>query len=174
MEGLAFHNGRAAEPVTEEEVRAAIWVGEDWKAPDSEGLQIGFVRRGWPVLAPIVTNIFKSSVSLGLYPTCLKASNAIPTHKPAKKDKSSPKAWQPVEQHAAVFAKPLERLMADRISFKAESRGVFDQDQYGGRPSHSTLQAASGFIHQARKHMDMGMIVSTLFFDLKGAYNNIS
>ncbi|KAJ7739116.1 hypothetical protein B0H16DRAFT_1325067, partial [Mycena metata] len=170
MEGLTFKEKRV-EDVTDEEVRRAVWVGEDWKAPDDEGLQIGFVRRGWPVLAPAVCAIFKASVRLGLYPTCLKASNAIPTHKPAKKDKSSPKAWRPVEQHASVLAKPLERLMADRISFHAETRGAFDCDQYGGRPSHSTLQAVSGFVHQARAQMDEGKIVSTLFFDLKGAYN---
>ncbi|KAJ7717864.1 hypothetical protein B0H16DRAFT_1232535, partial [Mycena metata] len=67
-----------------------------WKAPDTHGLQIGFVRRGWPILAPPITAIFKASIALGLYPTSLKASNAIPMHKPAKRDKSSPKAWRPV------------------------------------------------------------------------------
>ncbi|KAJ7035775.1 hypothetical protein C8F04DRAFT_930090, partial [Mycena alexandri] len=108
-----------------------------------------------------------------LYPTELKASNTIPTHKPAKKDKSSSKAWRPVEQHASVLAKPLERLMPNRISFLPETCGVFDRDEYGGRLSHSTLQAASSFIHQSRKHMDRGMIVTTLFFNPKGAYNNI-
>ncbi|KAJ7034202.1 hypothetical protein C8F04DRAFT_956722 [Mycena alexandri] len=141
MEGLAYREERHVEAVTDEEVRRAVWAGDDWKAPDSVGLQMGFVRRGWPVLAPVVCAIFKSSANLGLYPTSLKASNAIPTHKPAKKDKSSPKAWRPVEQHAAVLAKPLERLMADRVTFQVESRGVFDRDQYGGRSSHSTLQA---------------------------------
>ncbi|KAJ7649108.1 hypothetical protein DFH06DRAFT_1095261, partial [Mycena polygramma] len=132
MEGLVYGGERVAEPVTDEEVKRAVWAGEDWKAPDSRGMQIGFVRRGWPVLAPAVCPIFKASISLGLYPNSLKASNAIPTHKPAKTDKSSPKAWRPVEQHAAVLAKPLERLMADRISYLAETRGILDPDQYGG------------------------------------------
>ncbi|KAJ7761781.1 hypothetical protein B0H16DRAFT_1312123, partial [Mycena metata] len=172
MEGLEFEE-RETEEVTEEEVRRAVWAGDDWKAPDSLGLQMGFVRRGWPVLAPAVCAIFKASVRLGLYLTSLKESNAIPTHKPAKKDKSSPKAWRPVEQHAAVLAKPLERLVADRVMFRAEGRSILDRDQYGGRSSHSTLQAVSGFIHQARAQMDQDKIVSTLFFDLSGAYNNI-
>ncbi|KAJ7017298.1 hypothetical protein C8F04DRAFT_927168, partial [Mycena alexandri] len=143
------------------------------KAPDSKGMQIGFMRRGWPILASWVSSIFKASIALGLYPTGLKALNTIPTHKPAKRDKSSPKAWRPVEQHTSVLAKPLERLMANQIAFTAETRGILDSDQYGGQPSHSTIQAASGFVHQARMHMDQGMIISTLFFDLKRAYNNI-
>ncbi|KAJ7031693.1 hypothetical protein C8F04DRAFT_890313, partial [Mycena alexandri] len=119
-------------PVTDEEVWAVIWTGEDWKAPDSNGLQIGYVRLGWAVLTPAVTMAFKASISLGIYPTWFKASNAVPTHKPAKKDKSNPKAWRPVEQHAKVLAKPLERLMANRMAFAAESLGIFDRDQYGG------------------------------------------
>jgi hypothetical protein len=135
---------------------------------------MGFVRRAWPVIAPWVRSIFIASVRLGLYPHRLKSSNAIPTHKPAKKDKTSPKAYRPVEQHAEVLAKPLERLMANRITFEAESRGLLQESQFGGRSGRSTQQAASAFIHRARAHMDDGMIVSTLFFDLKGAFNGIS
>ncbi|KAJ7768214.1 hypothetical protein B0H16DRAFT_1308049, partial [Mycena metata] len=174
VDALVIKDERALAPVTEEEVQAAVFAGDDWEAPDIHGLQIGYVRRRWGVLAPFVGSIFQASVSLGLYPTRLRPSIAIPTHKAARKDKSSPKAWRPVEQHTEVLAKPLERLMACRIAFQAESRGTLDRDQYGGRPGHSTLQAASGFIHQARKHMDDGMVVSTLFLDLKGAYNHIS
>ncbi|KAJ7842599.1 hypothetical protein B0H13DRAFT_1909771 [Mycena leptocephala] len=37
---------------TDAEVDAVIWSGGEWKASDSHGLQMGFVRRAWPVIAP--------------------------------------------------------------------------------------------------------------------------
>jgi hypothetical protein len=43
-----------------------------------------------------------------------------------------------------------------------------------GRWGRSTQQAADAFIHQTRVQLDAGKVVSTLFFDLKGAFNGIS
>ncbi|KAJ7162462.1 hypothetical protein C8R46DRAFT_866957, partial [Mycena filopes] len=85
--------------------------------------------------------IFKASLVLGMKPTSFKANIANPIHKAGKKDKTLPKAWRPVENHEHVLAKLLERLVADRIGFEAESLGLLDADQYGGRPGHSTHQA---------------------------------
>ncbi|KAJ7183362.1 hypothetical protein C8R46DRAFT_828782, partial [Mycena filopes] len=106
--------------VTDEEVREAIWAGDPWKAPDSHGIQMGFIHRGWPVIADWITHLFKASVALGLVPIRLKSSDALPTLKPAKKDKTSPKSYRPVEHHGEALAKPLERLVAKRISHEAE------------------------------------------------------
>ncbi|KAJ7747118.1 hypothetical protein DFH07DRAFT_831202 [Mycena maculata] len=101
-------------------------------------MQMGYVRRVWPAIENWVNAVFKSSVRLGLFPTRLKTSNAIPIAKASKKDKTSPKAWRPVEQHAEALAKPLERLMANRITFEVESRNFLQADQFGGRPGRST------------------------------------
>ncbi|KAJ7016449.1 hypothetical protein C8F04DRAFT_932152, partial [Mycena alexandri] len=112
-----------------------------WKAPDAHGIQMGFVRRGWPVLREWITHLFKASVNLGLCPTRLKASDALPTLKPAKKDKTSPKSYRPVEHHGEALAKPLERLVAKRISHEAETLGHLREEQFRGRPGRSTQQA---------------------------------
>ncbi|KAF7372056.1 reverse transcriptase [Mycena venus] len=174
IEGLEIVGERPAREVTDGEVDAAVWAWEDWKAPDTHRLQIGFVRRAWPVIAPWVRHIFKASLRLGLYPDRLKASNAIPTFKHAKKDKTSPKSYRPVEQHAEALAKPLERLMADRLVYEAESLGLLREEQFDGLQGRSTQQAADVFIHKVQAQMDEGKIFSTLFFDLKGAFNGIS
>jgi hypothetical protein len=76
-----------------DEVDRVIWTGDAWKAPDMHGIQMGYIHRAWPIIADQVRAIFKSSVRLGLFPTRLKSSNAIPTPKAGKKDKTSPKAY---------------------------------------------------------------------------------
>ncbi|KAJ7024086.1 hypothetical protein C8F04DRAFT_887735, partial [Mycena alexandri] len=117
---------------TDEEVEKAVFGCGPWKAPDSHGVQMGFIHRGWPVLGEWIRRVFKSSVALGLFPNRLKASDALPTPKPAKKDKTHPKAYRPVEHHGEALAKPLEALMARRISHEAEVGGMLREEQFGG------------------------------------------
>ncbi|KAJ7767795.1 hypothetical protein B0H16DRAFT_1453417 [Mycena metata] len=81
--------GRRVAVVTDEEVDRAVWKGDGWKAPDVDGVQLGFMRMGWEVLGP----------------------------------------WL------------LERLVADRMVFHVESRGLMCKEQFWGRPERSTQQA---------------------------------
>ncbi|KAJ7032340.1 hypothetical protein C8F04DRAFT_959148, partial [Mycena alexandri] len=116
----------------DEEVDAAVFGCGPWKAPDSHGIQMGFIHRGWPILGAWIRHIFKSSVALGIFPNRLKASDALPTLKPAKKDKTHPKSYRPIEHHGEALAKPLEVLVAKRISHEAEAGGMLREEQFGG------------------------------------------
>ncbi|KAJ7705785.1 hypothetical protein B0H16DRAFT_1346045, partial [Mycena metata] len=109
---------------------------------------MGHIQRGYSVLRDWICPIFKASVELGHKPTPFKSNTATPIHKMGKKNKTSTKAWRPVENFTRMLAKPLERLVRDRISFEAESLGFMDEAQYGGRPGHSTLQAVDGYVHR--------------------------
>ncbi|KAJ7152513.1 hypothetical protein C8R46DRAFT_913110, partial [Mycena filopes] len=109
---------------------------------------MGHIQRSYPVTRDWIRPIFKASVELGHKPISFKSNVATPVHKAGKKDKTSTKAWRPVENYKRILAKPLERLVSDRISFEAESLGFLDEAQYGGRPGHSTHQAVDGYIHR--------------------------
>ncbi|KAJ6452527.1 hypothetical protein C8R47DRAFT_1229410 [Mycena vitilis] len=77
---------------------------------------MGFIHRAWPEIAGWVREISgKSSIRLGDKPTPFQANVATPIHKRAKRDKTSTKAWRPVENLKHILAKPLERLIADRF-----------------------------------------------------------
>ncbi|KAJ7776429.1 hypothetical protein B0H16DRAFT_1269327, partial [Mycena metata] len=146
--------------VTDGEVDAAVWKGDGWKAPDADGVQMAFVRMGWSVLGPWVRCLFKSSIRLALFPRIFKESEAFPTVKPAKKDRTHPKSYRPVEHHARILGKALERLVADRMVYQVETRGHLCESQFGGRPGRSAQQAVHAFVHRARARMDGGMVVS--------------
>jgi hypothetical protein len=64
--------------------------------------------------------------------------------------------------------------MSEFDDFSKSDPNIFDNAQYGGRPTHSTLQAVDGYIHRVRKQLDAGDTVSTLFYDLKGSFNRVS
>ncbi|KAJ7689591.1 hypothetical protein B0H17DRAFT_848188, partial [Mycena rosella] len=131
-ETLPIPDERAFSAVSDAEVDRVILTAAPWKAPDRYGVQMGFVHRAWPVISAWVREIFKSSVRLGTKPTPFKVNIATPIHKQAKKDKTSTKAWRPVENFEHILAKPLERLVADRLSYDAETLGFIDPSQYGG------------------------------------------
>ncbi|KAJ7192305.1 hypothetical protein B0H12DRAFT_991627, partial [Mycena haematopus] len=119
-------------PPTDTEIDTVILKSSPWKAADRYGIQMGFVQRGYPTLCSWIRAIFRASVILGAKPTPYKANTATPVPKPGKKDKTSPKAWRPVENFEHILAKPLERLIADRLSYDAESLNFLEKSQYGG------------------------------------------
>ncbi|KAF7372324.1 reverse transcriptase [Mycena venus] len=173
-ETIAIPEERPFTPPADSEIDAVILSSPPWKAPDRYGVQMGHIQRGYVVLRDWIRVIFRASATLGAKPTPYKSNIATPVHKAGKKDKTSPKAWRPVENFEHILAKPLERLIADRISFEAERYGFLEESQFGGRPGRSTLQAADGYIHRVRMQLDAGNTVSTLFYDLKGAFNRVS
>lgn len=93
---------------------------------------MGYIHRAWPVIGDWVRLVFKSSVQLGAKPTPFEANTTTPTHKQGKKDKTSTKAWRPAKNYKHILAKPLEHLVADHLSFEAESLGFISPSQYGG------------------------------------------
>jgi hypothetical protein len=159
---------------TNMEIDNVIMSSAPWKAPDRYGIQMHFVQQGYIVLREWIRPIFKALVSMGSNPTAFKANVTTPVHKAGKKDKTSPKAWPLVENFEHTLAKPLEQLVADRISFEAESLGFLENAQYGGYPDHSTLQAVDSYIHRVRNQLDEGLMVSALLYNLKGTFNWIS
>ncbi|KAF8173856.1 hypothetical protein K438DRAFT_1850150 [Mycena galopus ATCC 62051] len=155
-------NERPFIEVPDSEVDKVILSALPWKSPDHYGVQMGHVQQAWPVINRWVRIIFQVSVRLGAKPTPFKNNTATPIHKQAKKDKTSPKAWRPVENYEHILAKPLERLLADRLSFDAESLGFIDSSQYGGpRPQHSAggRQMKSVEMEDARKFTYLGFFM---------------
>ncbi|KAJ7081485.1 hypothetical protein C8R44DRAFT_593091, partial [Mycena epipterygia] len=131
-ESVLIANERPLSPPTDSEIDSVIMSSPPWKAPDRYGVQMGHIQRGYPILRDWIQVIFKASVTLGTKPSPFKSNVATPVPKAGKKDKTSPKAWRPVENYEHILAKPLERLVADRISFDAEQLGFLEEAQYGG------------------------------------------
>ncbi|KAJ7057911.1 hypothetical protein C8F01DRAFT_1085765, partial [Mycena amicta] len=101
---------------------------------------------GTSVLGDWIRALFRASLVLGTKPTPFKRNIATPLPKAGKKDKTSPKAWRPVENHEHALAKSLERLVADRIGFEVESLGPFRRGSIR-RASRSQSSPGSGRLH---------------------------
>ncbi|KAJ7893638.1 hypothetical protein B0H14DRAFT_3427300 [Mycena olivaceomarginata] len=158
-ESIPIPNERHFIPVSVAEVDAGIKSSSPGKAPDRYAetliklvtLCISPFARSLSlyVLASTQFSLPRPTVALGAKPNSFKSNIATPVHKAGKKDKTSPNF-----EH--ILAKPLERLVANRLSFDAESLGFLEDAQYGGRPGHSTLQTVDGYIHRVKAQLDQG------------------
>ena len=90
--------------------------------------------------------------------------------KDKKKDYSLPGSYRPI-----ALENTMSKIVANRITFEMEKRGLLPWNQMSARGKRSTLSAVemlTGTIHTAwaAKHP----IVSVLALDLAGTYDNVS
>ena len=84
-------------------------------------------------------------------PTRLKESTTIVLRKDKKKDYSLPSSYRPIALENTI-AKVIKKIIANRIIYEAESRGLIPWNQMGARKKRSTLLALellSGLIQTA-------------------------
>jgi hypothetical protein len=72
------------------------------------------------------------------------------------------------------MGKVLEKLMATRLSFMAESHDILHADQIGGRPKRWAIDAAMALTHEVEANTGNRFMMSALFLDMRGAFDNVS
>lgn len=165
----------AAVPMPEltlEEVERQLNNAKSWKAPGDDGLPTIVWKQIWPVVKDRVLALFQHSLREGTLPHQWLHAKIIPLKKPGKEDYTVPKAWRPISL-LATLGKILESVVAERLSYAAETYGLLPTNHFGGRKKRSAEQALmtlQEYIYAAwrRKH-----VVSAISFDVKGAYNGV-
>ena len=74
------------------------------------------------------------------------------------------------------LGKVLEKLYATRLGYLANTAGLLDPSQLGGRKQRSTIDAMALLLHhiQQYKIAQKGNITTTVFLDIKGAFDFVS
>jgi hypothetical protein len=93
--------------------------------------------------------------------------------KPNKPDYSMIKAYHPIALLNCV-GKILEKLMAMRLGQLAESHDILHVNQIGGHPKWSAIDAVMVLMHDVEANVKRGLVTSSLFLDVRGAFDNVS
>jgi hypothetical protein len=72
------------------------------------------------------------------------------------------------------MGKVLEKLMATRLSLMAESHDILHADQIGRRPKCLAIDAAMALMHEVEANAGNHFMISAIFLDVRGAFDNIS
>ncbi len=120
-------------------------------------------------LTDVLTDIFNTSLSQAVVPTCLKSTTIIPI--PKKSPVSCLNDYRPIAL-TPIMMKCFERLVMHNI--KTSLPNTLDPLQFAYRPNRSTDDAISSTLHLALTHLEnKDSYVRMLFIDFSSAFNTI-
>ncbi len=120
-------------------------------------------------LTDVLTDIFNTSLSQAVVPTCLKSTTIIPV--PKKSPVSYLNDYHPIAL-TPIMMKCFERLVMQKI--KTSLPNTLDPLQFAYRPNRSTDDAISSTLHLALTHLEnKDSYVRMLFIDFSSAFNTI-
>jgi ribonuclease HI len=158
--------------VTEAEVQRAVFAASPHKTPGIDDIPAFLWQQTWPILKHHIVTLFQLSIQSSSLPQAWKIAKIIPLRKPGKPDYTAPKAYRPISL-LATLGKCLESLVAERISYLAETHNLLPKNHFGARKGRSTTQALTAiqeYVYQAWRERK---VLSMVSFDLKGAYNGV-
>ncbi|KAH7556799.1 hypothetical protein BM1_06233 [Bipolaris maydis] len=122
-------------------------------------------------------NMFFKAYSLlfnyGYHPTCWRRATGAILKKPSKPDYSIPKAYRVITL-LSCLGKVTERIIAKRLGYLAETTNLLHDSQIGGRLKKSAIDAALLLVDQIQYQKQKGYTTSTVFLDVKGAFDHVS
>ncbi|KAM8822285.1 uncharacterized protein ACB058_021512 [Synchiropus picturatus] len=120
-------------------------------------------------LTDVLTDIFNTSLSQAVVPTCLKAASIIPV--PKKTSPTCHNDYRPVAL-TPIIMKCFERLVMHHI--KTSLPPALDPYQFAYRSNRSTDDAISTALHSVLTHLETrDSCARMLFLDFSSAFNTI-
>ncbi|KAL0152069.1 hypothetical protein M9458_052623, partial [Cirrhinus mrigala] len=120
-------------------------------------------------LTDVLTDIFNTSLSQAVVPTCLKSTSIIPV--PKKSPVSCLNDYRPIAL-TPIMMKCFERLVMHNI--KTSLPNTLDPLQFAYHPNRSTDDAISSTLHLALTHLEnKDSYIRMLFIDFSSAFNTI-
>lgn len=160
------------QPLTRDEVKDAIFRAQPYKAPGIDGIPAVGWKELWPVVGQWIFLLFEASLRAGRIPETWRQAKILPLRKPSKPDYTVAKAYRPISL-LPTLAKALESVVAERLSYLAETYSLLPKNQFGARKRRSTTQALTLLQEKIYEAWRDRKVLSLVSFDVKGAYNGV-
>ncbi|OHE90236.1 zinc knuckle [Colletotrichum orchidophilum] len=162
-------------PISENEVEEAIQKTAPLKAPGPDGITNKALQVAKPWISPHLTRAFNQSLQLGYCPQHFRTSTTVVLRKPGKDNYTTPKSYRPIALLNTV-GKIMDAIIAERLSYMAETHKLLPENHIGGRKQRSTENALHTIIDKIYEAWDerQGKVASLLLLDVSGAFDNVS
>jgi len=164
---------RDCPPLTAEEVGRALARSSPSSAPGPDKTPNSVWKRINRVAPHLIHDLLAPLVTHGFPPPALKKADGIVLDKPGKPSYDSPSSFRVIVL-LQTFSKILERIMNSRLSGVARVAGLINPHQYGSLAGLSASDAVSTLTHEITTLQMAGRKASTLFLDIKGAFDNVN
>lgn len=143
------------------------------KTPGPDKITQEIIAIAYEAIPALFYKVYASLLNTGYHPKCWKQATGAILKKPQKPDYSIPKAYRVISL-LNCLGKVSERILAKRLSYLAETTCLLHPSQIGGRLSKSAIDAALLLSNQVDENKTLKRKTSTLFLDVKGAFDHVS
>ncbi|CAD7067500.1 unnamed protein product, partial [Tilletia caries] len=160
-------------PVTRQELRAAVWAAAPDKAPGADEITGRAIREGWESLEDPLFSLATACLEIGYFPAPFRHAILSVMRKGGNRDPSLARSYRLIAL-LPVLGKVLEKIVASRVTWMAQERGVVPWTQFGGVPHRSTTDAGVALVHDVHAGWAQStrLTTSVLTFDIVGAFDN--
>ena len=141
--------------------------------PGPDAITQGIITAAHRAQPKLLFQVFSILFNYGHHPICWKEATGAILKKNGKPDYSVPKAYRVIALENCL-GKVNERAQAKRLGALAEVTHLLHPSQIGGRRSKSAVDAAILLVDTVQVQKQLGRITTTLFLDIKGAFDHVS
>jgi hypothetical protein len=122
-------------------------------------------------LSPLISLLFNQSLSLGLFPDCLKVARVVPVFKGG--NRLLVNNYRPIST-LTILSKIFEKLMCSRLKLFLKSFKILTNHQFGFRTGTSTSDAILQFTDFCYDSLNQKKILAAVFLDLSKAFDTVN
>ncbi|WP_432712296.1 reverse transcriptase domain-containing protein [Pedobacter sp.] len=159
--------------LTREEVQRACSSKVKSSTPGPDYITQDIIIAAYKEEPEVIFQVLSILFNYGYHPSCWKQATGAILKKPAKPDYSVPKGYRVIALQNCL-GKINERILAKRLSSLAEITPLLHPTQIGGRQKKSAIDAAMLLVDYIQKAKQKKYITSTIFLDVKGAFDHVS
>jgi hypothetical protein len=161
--------------VQDSEIQQAFFTPSTRKAPGPDRLTFAILRQVYTVSPLFFNCFFKALFQIGYHPKLWRTGVGIILPKLNKPDYSVPKAYRIITLLNGL-GKILERIVAVRLGYLANTTDLLYPSQIGGRKQRSAIDIALLLLHfvESQQRISSKWVTSSLFLDIKGAFDHVS
>lgn len=157
-------------PTTENEISRIILNLKSKSSSSHDYITTKHLKQLLPIIKAPLTILFNRCLTEGYFPNSLKIGKVIPIHK--KNDPRLMNNYRPITLLPSL-SKILEKLIAKRIHEFLVDTNMIDQNQYGFRPKHSTIDAITHLLGHITNSKEQNKLTLATFLDFSKAFDTI-
>ena len=143
------------------------------KTPGPDLITQEMIVYAYKAIPHIFYIVYSLLINSGYHPKIWKQATGFILKKPSKPDYTLPKAYRVISL-LNCLGKVSERILAQRLSYIAETTTLLHPTQLGGRLKKSAIDAALLLHNEIEQNKSSKLCTSTLFLDVKGAFDHVS
>jgi ribonuclease HI len=160
-------------PLSKIELREACSSKVKSKTPGPDNITQDIIIAAYRANDELFFRIFSLFFNYGYHPRCWKQATGVIIKKKGKPDYSAPKAYRVISL-LNCLGKVLERILAKRLGALAEVTHLLHPTQIGGRSRKSAIDAGLLLLDNVQEQRRLGRQTSTVFLDIKGAFDHVA